>query len=219
MIDYNLQKNLKKNMETFRNQLANIIYEGLISINNKSHNINVTKTNKKYLREQLTSQLVNKYIKLKNNSTGGDYDFYKMISNGGFGERIKIFIMDNLKPISLSSFLKRNNELLEDNYAENKLFYLYFNIVLVDNFSQDYKSKLKINHVKERLEQIIENNCRTQKNELQACLRNKKDKIEVIPMSNFSKNIDEHCKIEKTKFEQCILYPSHTILNKNSNNI
>ena len=55
-IDYILQKNLKKSMELFRNQLVNILYRGIKTINQKIKGINMRKTNKLIFKESINSK-------------------------------------------------------------------------------------------------------------------------------------------------------------------
>ena len=139
-----------------------------------------------------------------------------MINKKNFSNKIKVYTKDS-KLTKLNNILEQSNGQLEKKYAENKLFYFYFNIVLVDNFLANYRSKLKIDHIRSRLENIINKHCSNDRDALQKCLSTHKDSIEVLPMSDFSRSISEKCETESKKLEKCILYPIHSALEQNSN--
>ena len=204
-------------MELFRNQLVNILYRGIKTINQKIREINMRKTNKLFLKNQLTPEIVQEYEKAINKKeNSGESKFYDMINKKNFSNKIKVYNKDS-KLTKLNNILEKSNGKLEQKYAENKLFYFYFNIVLVDNFLANYRSKLKIDHIRSRLENIINKHCSTDRDALQKCLSTHKDSIDVLPMSDFSKSIRNRCANESKKLEQCILYPIHSTLEKNSN--
>lgn len=204
-------------MELFRNQLVNILYRGIKTINQKIKGINMRKTNKLFLKNQLTPEIVQEYEKAANKKeNSGESKFYDMINKKNFSNKIKVYTKDS-KLTKLNNVLEQSNGKLEQKYAENKLFYFYFNIVLVDNFLANYRSKLKIDHIRTRLENIINNHCSMERDVLQKCLSTHKDSIQVMPMSDFSKSVNEKCANESRKLEQCILYPIHSALEQNSN--
>jgi len=170
------------------------------------------KTNKSFIENQLNPHMLKQFEKI----TDDNYDsFYQIIGNKRFLNKIKVRTLDNKSKTLNTVLLEKNNKLSEE-YAENKMFYLYFNIVLVEKFLESYNKKLRRSHIRKRLESILTSNCSKPKIAFKKCLGKYKNHIEIIPMSNMEKNIKNKCKTEQNNLNNCLSFPTHLTLQSNS---
>jgi hypothetical protein len=198
--------------ELKKNRFINIIHSGLKKINEKFEIIDIKKTNKSFIGNQLNPQMLKEFDKI----TDDNYDsFYQIIENKSFLNKIKVHTLDN-KSKTLNTVLRAKNNKLSEEYAENKMFYLYFNIVLVEKFLESYNKKLRRPHIKKRLESILISSCSKQKTAFKKCLGKYKNHIEVIPMNNMENSIKNKCNKENNDLNNCLSFPTHLTLQSNS---
>lgn len=189
-------------------KLAKFLHDGLIHIHDITENIDLEKTSEDYLKKQLPSDISKSYLQIqysKNNPENIDETFFSFLkSNDKFFAEMKIINLDN-KEESLKSHLDEYFKTMHSKYNQDKLFYFYFQLVLMELYLNQHKVELPRKELKEQLESILKNKCIRQKKSLKTCIGKNGEKIDVITMSKLGKNIEEHCKIEKDELEQCVL--------------
>ena len=93
---------------------------------------------------------------------------------------------------------------MHSKYNEDKLFYFYFQLVLMELFLTKHKVELPRKDLKDKLEAILKNECIREKKALKTCIGQKSDNIDVITMSKLGDQIDAQCKPQKEELEQCV---------------
>ena len=188
-------------------KLANFLHAGLYHINEITENIDLEKTSINYLKAQLPSNIAQSYLKIqysKKDPDTIDETFFSFLkANDEFFSEMKIITLTG-KEESLKVHLDEYFKKMHSKYNEDKLFYFYFQLVLMELFLNQHKVELPRKDLKDRLEEILKNKCMLEKKELKVCIGKKSDKIDVITMSKLGEQIDEHCKPQREKLEQCV---------------
>jgi hypothetical protein len=188
-------------------KLAKFLHDGLIHIHDITENIDLEKTSEDYLKKQLPDEISKSYLKIQNskkNSDTIDETFFSFLKiNDNFFSEMKIINLDDEEE-SLKSHLDEYFKTMHSKYNQDKLFYFYFQLVLMEIYLNQHKIELPRKELKERLESILKNQCIRQKKSLKTCIGKNSEKIEVITMSKLGKNIEEQCKKEKDELEQCV---------------
>ena len=188
-------------------KLAKFLYDGLYHIHEITENIDMKKTSQEFLKKQLPQKIAESYINIqysKNNPDTIDETFFSFLkSNDIFFSEMKIINLDGKKE-SLKTHLDEYFKTMHSKYNEDKLFYFYFQLVLMELFLNQHKIELPRKDLKDQLEAILKNECIIEKKELKTCLGKNSDKIDVITMSKLGDQIDEQCKPQREKLEQCV---------------
>ena len=188
-------------------KLANFLHAGLYHINDITENIDLEKTSINYLKAQLPSNIAQSYLKIqysKKDPDTIDETFFSFLkANDEFFSEMKIITLTG-KEESLKVHLDEYFKTMHSKYNEDKLFYFYFQLDLMELFLNQHKVELPRKDLKDRLEEILKNKCLLEKKELKVCIGKKSDKIDVITMSKLGEQIDEHCKPQREKLEQCV---------------
>jgi hypothetical protein len=188
-------------------KLSKFLHDGLHQINEITENIDFDKTTQDFLKSQLSKEIAKSYIKIKyskNNSDTIDETFFSFLKeNETFFSEMKIINLDG-KEESLKSHLDEYFKTMHSKYNQDKLFYFYFQLVLMELFLNKYKIELPRKDLKEKLEKILKNKCLREKKVFKNCIGEKSDKIDVITMSKLDKQIDSQCKPQREKLENCV---------------
>jgi hypothetical protein len=189
-------------------KLAKFIHDGLYHIHDITENIDLEKTNIDYLKDQLPSNIAKSYLKIKYSKKDPDnidetfFSFLK--ENDKFFSEMKIITLDNGKEESLKDHLDEYFKTMHSKYNEDKLFYFYFQLVLMELFLTQHKVELPRKDLKNKLEDILKKKCMKQKKSLKTCIGKKSEKIDVITMSELGTQIDAHCKPQREQLEKCV---------------
>jgi hypothetical protein len=188
-------------------KLAKFLYDGLHHIHEITENIDMKKTTPEFLKKQLPQKIAESYIIIqysKNNPDTIDETFFSFLkSNDKFFSEMNIINLDG-KEEPLKTHLDEYFKTMHSKYNQDKLFYFYFQLVLMELFLKQYKIELPRKDLKDQLEAILKNECIMEKKELKTCLGKNSDKIDVITMSKLGDQIDEQCKPQREKLEQCV---------------
>jgi len=188
-------------------KMAKFLHDGLHHIHEITENIDLKKTTPAYLKEQLPSNITKSYLKIKyskKNPDTIDETFFSFLKeNDKFFSDMKIHTLDG-KEEPLKAHLDKYFKNIHSKYNEDKLFYFYFQLVLMELFLNQHKVELPRKDLKEQLEALLKNKCLLEKKELKTCIGTNSDKIDVITMSKLGEQIDTHCKPQREKFETCV---------------
>jgi len=188
-------------------KLANFLHDGLHHIHEITGNIDFKKTIPAYLKEQLPPNITKSYLKIKYSKKDPDtidetfFSFLK--ENDKFFSEMKINTLDGKKEtlkVHLGEYFKN----MHSKYNEDKLFYFYFQLVLMELFLNQHKIELPRKDLKGQLEALLKNECQVEKKELKTCIGKNSDKIDVITMSKLGEQIDAQCKPQREEFEKCV---------------
>jgi hypothetical protein len=189
-------------------KLAKFIHDGLYHIHDITENIDLEKTNIDYLKDPLPSNIAKSYLKIKyskKNPDNIDETFFSFLKeNDKFFSEMKIITLDNGKEESLKDHLDEYFKTMHSKYNEDKLFYFYFQLVLMELFLTQHKVELPRKDLKNKLEDILKKKCMKQKKSLKTCIGKKSEKIDVITMSELGTQIDAHCKPQREQLEKCV---------------
>lgn len=188
-------------------KLANFLHDGLHYIHEITENIDLKKTSPAYIKSQLPAKIAQSYIKIqysKNNPDTIDETFFSFLkSNDQFFSEMKIINFDgNEEPLKVH--LDEYFKTMHSKYNEDKLFFFYFQLVLMELFLTQHKVELPRKDLKDQLEAILKNECLREKKALKTCIGQKSDKIDIITMSKLGDQIDTHCKSQRDDLEQCV---------------
>jgi len=190
-----------------QDKLAKFLHDGLHHIHEITENIDLEKTTPAYLKAQLPSNIANSYLKIKysiKNPDTIDETFFSFLKeNDKFFSEMKIITLDG-KEEPLKVHLEEYFKNMHSKYNEDKLFYFYFQLVLMELFLNQHKVELPRKDLKDQLEALLKNKCLLEKKELKSCIGTNSDKIDVITMSKLGEQIDTHCKPQREKFETCV---------------
>ena len=188
-------------------KLAKILYDGLHHIHEITENIDLKKTTPEFLKKQLLTKIAESFIKIhysKTNSDKIDETFFSFLkANDNFFSEMKIINLDG-KEESLKTHLDEYFKTMHSKYNQNKLFYFYFQLVLMELFLSKHKIEMPRKDLKDQLEAILKNECILEKKAFKTCIGEKSDKIDVITMSKLGHQIDAQCKPQREKLEQCV---------------
>jgi hypothetical protein len=188
-------------------RLAKFLHDGLHHIHEITENIDLEKTSPEFLQEQLPKKIAESYIKIqysnKNPDTIDETFFSFLKSNDEFFSKMKIITLDgNEEP--LKNHLDEYFKTMHSKYNEDKLFYFYFQLVLMELYLNEHKVELPRKDLKDKLEAILKNECLREKKKFKNCIGKNSDKIDVITMSKLGEQIDAQCKPERQKLEKCV---------------
>ena len=180
--------------------LSSYLLNGLKKINEITENINFEKTNQNYLEQQIKT-LTNQY---QNLNLETDEDFFQFLKkNEGKFKKIKVFIFNKPEPQSLEKVLESYFSNINQHLNQDKLFYFYFNLILIEIFLKDKGKKLPRKDLKLKLKEVIQNNCLQEKLALSKCLND--NQVDIIPMSDLSNNINTKCFSQRQNLEKCVI--------------
>ena len=189
-------------------KLAKFLHDGLHHINEITENIDLEKTSINYLKSQLPTDITKSYLKIKYSKKDPDtidetfFSFLK--DNDKFFSELKVKTIDDGKEEQLKVHLDEYFKTMHSKYNQDKLFYFYFQLVLMELFLNQHKIELPRKDLKDKLEVILKNKCFKKKKALKVCIGKNSDKIDVITMSKLGIQIDEHCKPQREELEQCV---------------
>jgi hypothetical protein len=188
-------------------KLAKFLHDGLQHIHDITENIDLGKTSPEFLKSQLPKQISQSYIKIqysKKKPDAIDETFFSFLkANDKFFSEMKIITLAGNEE-SLKNHLDEYFKKMHSKYNEDKLFYFYFQLVLMELYLTKHNVKLARKDLKDQLEEILKNKCLLEKKALKTCIGKKSDKIDVITMSKFGEQIDAQCKPEREELEQCV---------------
>jgi len=188
-------------------KLAKFLHEGLHHIHEITENIDLKKTTPEFLKDQLPKKIAESYIKIKyseNDREKIDETFFSFLkSNDKFFSEMKIINLDG-KEESLKTHFFEYFKTMHSKYNQDKLFYFYFQLVLMELYLNEHKIELPRKDLKDQLEAILKNECIREKKALKKCIGLKSDKIDVITMSKLGEQIEAQCKPQKEKLERCV---------------
>jgi hypothetical protein len=188
-------------------KLANFLHSGLRHIHDITENIDLEKTSINYLKSQLPTDVAKSYLKIqysKKDPETIDETFFSFLkSNDKFFSEMKIINLDE-KEETLKVHLDEYFKTMHSKYNEDKLFYFYFQLVLMELFLTQHKIELPRKDLKDKLEVILKHKCFKKKKALKVCIGKNSDKIDVITMSKMGEQIDEHCKPQREELEKCV---------------
>ena len=188
-------------------KLANFLHAGLRNIHEITENIDLDKTSINYLKSQLPTDVAKSYLKIqysKKDPETIDETFFSFLkSNDTFFSEMKIINLDE-KEETLKVHLDEYFKTMHSKYNEDKLFYFYFQLVLMELFLTQHKIELPRKDLKDKLEVILKHKCFKKKKALKVCIGKNSDKIDVITMSKMGEQIDEHCKPQREELEKCV---------------
>lgn len=188
-------------------KLAKFLHDGLHHIHEITENIDLKKTTPAFLKAQLPKKIAESYIKIQYSKSDPDkidetfFSFLK--ANDKFFSEMKIITIDGKKE-SLKDHLDEYFKTMHSKYNEDKLFYFYFQLVLMELFLTKHKVELPRKDLKDKLEAILKNECLREKKALKTCIGKKSDNIDVITMSKLGDQIDAQCKPQKEELERCV---------------
>jgi hypothetical protein len=188
-------------------KLAKFLFDGLHKIHEITENIDFKKTTPSFLKKQLSSEIAKSYIEIqysKNDPQKIDETFFSLLKkNDKFFSEIKIINLDGKKE-PLKNHLDEYFKTMHSKYNQDKLFYFYFQLVLMELFLNQYKIELPRKELKDQLEDILKNKCLHQKKVFKKCVGANSDKIDIITMSKLGEQIDTHCKPQRDELEKCV---------------
>jgi hypothetical protein len=188
-------------------KLAKFLHNGLYYIREITENIDLDKTSIDYLKAQLPLNLAKSYLKIeysKKNPDTIDETFFSFLkSNDQFFSEMKIITLDG-KEEQLKDHLDVYFKNMHSKYSEDKLFYFYFQLVLMELFLNKHKVELPRKDLKDKLEVILKNECMREKIGLKTCIWKNSDKIDIITMSKLGDQINSQCKPQREELEQCV---------------
>ena len=179
------------------NELPVFIINGLKSIHEITSNIDFKKTTQDYIQSQLKIK-ANEEIKTDENF----FDFLQ--KNDKHLKKLKIFCVFPSKEQTLKEHISHHFQNINTKYNGDKLFYFYFQIVMVEQYLNSNGNDLKRQDLKIRLENLLKNECFREQLEHKQCLSKNHHKIDVIVMSDLHKNVSDVCNWETSNLSKCI---------------
>ena len=188
-------------------KLAKFLHDGLHHIHQITENIDLEKTSLDFLKAQLPSNITKSYIKIqysKKNPDTIDETFFSFLkANDKFFSEMNIITLSGKKE-PLNVHLDEYFKTMHSKYNQDKLFYFYFQLVLMELFLNQHKVELPRKDLKDKLEELLKNKCLHEKKELKTCIGKNSDKIDIITMSKLGEQIDAQCKNQREEFEKCV---------------
>lgn len=186
------------------NKLASFIIKGLKAVNEITENIDFKKTNEELIEKQLKTNTNKQFTAIKN-SEGVEEDFFQFLKkNDKPLQNIKIYVLFPAKEVSLKDHIQGYFKNIQKKYKEDKMFYFYFQLVLMESFLKQFNKTIPRNDLKTELKQILNNQCFMEKRSMSKCL-GELDDDSVVVMSDFGCKIDGKCKPQRQMLEQCII--------------
>jgi hypothetical protein len=179
------------------NELPQFIISGLKSIHEITSNIDFKKTTEDYLRSQLKIKM--------NDKIKTDENFFNFLQkNDKHLKNLRVFCVVPAKEQTLKEHISHHFRNINTKYDGDKLFYFYFQIVMVEKYLNSYGNDLKRQDLKIRLENLLKTDCLREQLEHKQCLSKNHHKIDVIVMSDLKKNVSDVCNEETTNLDKCI---------------
>jgi hypothetical protein len=179
------------------NELPQFIINGLKSIHTITNNIDFKKTTEDYIRSQLKIKMNDKII--------SDENFFNFLQkNDKHLKNIKIFCVVPSKEQPIKEHISHHFRNMNTKYDGDKLFYFYFQIVMVEQYLNSNGNDLKRQDLKISLENLLKNECLREQLEHKRCLSKNHHKIDVIVMSDLKKNVCSVCNEETANLDKCI---------------
>jgi hypothetical protein len=188
-------------------KMAKFLHDGLHHIHEITENIDLKETTPAFIKAQLPKKIADSYNKIQYSKKVPDtidetfFSFLK--KNDKFFSEMNIITLSGKKE-SLKNHLDEYFKTMHSKYNEDKLFYFYFQLVLMELYLNQHKVQLPRKDLKDQLEAILKNECIREKKALKKCIGEKSDKIDVITMSKLGEQIDLQCKPQKEELEQCV---------------
>jgi GTP-sensing pleiotropic transcriptional regulator CodY len=187
--------------------LVDFLLRGFKGINELTENIDFQKTTKQFLKSQLPNEINNSFLKIQfsNNSNHIEETFFDFLKdNDQFFVNLKLYNLDG-KQETLQQLITEHFQNIHSKYNEDKLFFFYFQLILMDIFLSDKNIQMPRQDLKEQLMEILKNHCFIEKRDFSKCLGQHMDDIDVVAMSDFNDNIKKHCEIPKSNLEKCVM--------------
>ena len=179
------------------NELPQFIINGLKSIHTITSNIDFNKTTENYIQSQLKIKM--------NDEIKTDENFFNFLQkNDKHLKNLKIFCVFPSKEQSLKEHISHHFKNINTKYDGDKLFYFYFQIVMVEQYMNSNGNDLKRQDLKISLENLLKNDCLREQLEHKQCLSKNHHKIDVIVMSDLKKNVCDICNRETSNLHKCI---------------
>ena len=182
-----------------KEELVIYLNKGLKKINEITEDINFNKTNSNYLNKQLPN--IEYDVRMNGEIDENFFDFLRD-NEKLFGD-IKFYTY-NGKETKLRDHLSNYFKNIHSKYNEDKMFYFYFELVMMEEFLKNNGRTLPRKDLKEELMNVLKYECQEEKIKFSKCLGKNMEEIDVIVMSNFDNKINEHCKIEKESLQKCV---------------
>jgi hypothetical protein len=102
---------------------------------------------------------------------------------------------------------KKRNEFLENklkNDIADKMFDHFVNMAYIFKLHNRYNIEFNDESIYNTYLNLISNECKSQSVELKNCLYKKKEKINMVPVSNFIGNTEKRCKKVYNNFDKCM---------------
>jgi ERCC4-related helicase len=186
--------------------------------NNYYKNINNDKIND-IIEKNLNKRKINSLIKNLDSNFITIYElnnkkFIQLLFNNFFTKDFKPLhnkIEEEINNTMNKKFLEINKkkrkiyleEKLKNDIAEN-IFDLFINMAYIFKLNNRYNIEFNDENIYNAYLSVVENNCKKQSNDLKNCLYKKKDKINIVPVSNFLGNTENKCEKSYDKFDKCI---------------
>ena len=179
------------------NELPQFIISGLKSIHEITNNIDFNKTTEDYIRSQLKIKM--------NDEIKTDENFFNFLQkNDKHLKNLRIFCVVPAIEQPLKKHISNHFQKINSKYDGDKLFYFYFQIVMVEQYLNSNGNDLKRQDLKLRLENLLKTDCLREQLEHKQCLSKNHHKIDVIVMSDLKKNVSDVCNEETSNLEKCI---------------
>jgi len=188
-------------------QLANFILTGIKAMNNITENIDLNKTTLQYIQKQLPISLNDSFIKVKFSPDQSQIEetfFTFLKENDNLIQHLKIFNLVPNQEQYLKDHISYYFKNINRKYNEDKMFYFYFQLVIMEKFLDNVGRDLPGKDLKLRLEETLKNDCLIEKKKISQCLHNNLEEIDVVVMSDFDEKIKRRCEAPKREYEQCI---------------
>jgi len=188
--------------------LVNFIIKGLKEINNITENINLSKTSFEFIKKQLPVTINQNFVKLRlnKNNTEIDETFFTFLKeNESFFKNMKIYNLVPDKENTLQEHLSEYFNNIHTKYNEDKMFFFYFQLILMDQFMRSMGQKMPRTNLKDELMEVLKHHCFMEKKEMSKCLGDHLDEIDLIPLNEFEEKIDKKCQVPKQNLEQCVV--------------
>lgn len=187
--------------------LVNFLVRGLKGINEITENIDFQKTSKQFIQSQLPNDINNSFLKIQfsNNNNHIDETFFDFLKdNDQFFSNLKLYNLDGEKE-TLQQLIGKHFQNIHSKYNEDKLFFFYFQLILMDIFLSDKNIQMPRQDLKEQLMDTLKNHCFIEKRDFSKCLGEHMDDIDVVAMSDFNDKIKKHCELPKSNLEKCVI--------------
>jgi len=167
------------------------------------------------IEKNLNKSKINSLIKNLDSNFITIYDlnnknFIQLLFNNFFSKDFNPLhnkIEEEISNMNKEKNIKRRKVYLEDklknDIAEN-MFDLFINMAYIFKLHNRYNIEFNDENIYNAYLNIVENNCKNQSKDLKNCLYKKKEKISMVPASNFLGNTENKCQKSYNKFDRCM---------------